>query len=186
LSALLVAFGVLVAILLGALLWSSGRKSRPEKSALLQSDCFTLPCQHVANLPQMRQSLEATDMEYLTARCTRATLKRVQGERRRVVLFYLEELRGDFDRLMEATTRVAVLSPEIEAKHEWRRFRLSLEFRAKCALLRVRFAVGVPGFSGLGNIASMVSKLAIELDRAMTEIAAAAALADTTSRSAES
>jgi len=187
LSALFVTFGVMVAALLGALLWSTGRKSRPdEESALLQEDCFTLPCRHVASLSQVRQSMEAADIEYLAARCTPATLKRVQKERRRVVISYLEELREDFDRLMEATTRVAVFSPEIEARQEWRRFRVSLEFRAKYTLLRIKLAVGVPGFSGLGNMASIVSTLAIELERAMAEIAAKAALADSISPSTES
>src|SRR5207302_1566735 len=43
LSALIVTFGVLVAALLGVLLWSSGRKPRPEHSAPVQDSFFPPP-----------------------------------------------------------------------------------------------------------------------------------------------
>jgi hypothetical protein len=185
-SALLVTFGVFVAVLLSVLLWSTTRKPRNENLSPPDEDCFALPCQHLTTLPQIRQALELADIEYLAARGNHTTVKRVRRERRRVVLAYLDALREDFDRLMEATNRVAAFSQEVKAKHEGRRFALAAEFRLKHALLRVRFATGVSSFSGLANLVSMVSSRAIELDRVMTEIAAGAALADKHSRSAES
>ncbi len=185
-SALLVTFGVLVAALLGALLWSSGRKPRSEPSARLQDSFFPLPCQHLANLPQIKQAVERADLEYLKKRVSPATANRLRRDRRRIVLAYLDGLREDFDRVAEATTKVAAFSPQVEAKHEFQRFRLALEFRARYTLLRIKFGIGIPAFDSLGRLASMVSSLAIELDRAMNEVAAGAALAENRSRSAQS
>jgi len=163
-----------VAALLGVLLWPSARKRRNKNPTPTQADCFALPCQHLTNLPQIRQALQRVDIEYLAARGNGTTAKRVRRERRRVVLAYLDGLREDFDRLMEATTRVAAFSQEVEAKHEWRRFRLGAEFRLKYALLRVKLVIGILSFSPLGTLANMVSSLAIELDRAMNEVSARA------------
>jgi len=143
----------------------------------VQEDCFALTCQHLPNLSQIRQALERADVEYVATRASRKTAKRVQQERRRIVAAYLTGLREDFDQLMEAATKVAAFSPKVAARHEFQRFRLALEFRVKYALLRVKFAAGVPSFSGLGNLAWMVSSLAIDMERAMNEVAAAAALA---------
>ena len=185
-SALLVTFGVLVAALLGVLLWSSARKPRPERAASPQSSFFPLPCQHLANLPQIGQAIERADLEYLKTRVSPATANRVRRERRRIVLAYLDGLREDFDCVVEATTKVAALSPKVEAKHEFQRLRIVAEFRVRYTLLRVKFGIGVSAFDGLGRLAWMVSSLAIDLERAMNEIAAGAALAENGSRSAQS
>jgi len=185
LSALLVPIGVFVCLLLGALLWSSARRPRTRHPAPQQADCFTLTCWHLQNLSQIRQALERADIEYVATRASRKTAKRVQQERRRIVAAYLTGLHEDFDRLMEATTKVAAFSPKVEASHEFRRLRLAMEFRVKYALLRVKFAAGVPSFSGLGNLAWMVSSLAIDLEGAMNEVAAEAALAESHSPSAK-
>ena len=185
-SALIVMFGVLVAALLGVLLWSSGRKPRPEHSEPVQDSFFPLPCQHVANLPQIRQAIERADLEYLKTRVSPATANRLRRDRRRIVLAYLNGLREDFDCVVEATTRVAAFSPEVEAKHEFQRLRIAIEFKARYMLLRIKFGIGVPGFSGLGRLAGMVSSLAVELERAMNEVAAGAAFAEGRSRSAQS
>jgi hypothetical protein len=187
LSALLVPVAVFVGLVLGALLWSSARGPRTRRlSAPQEEDCFTVTCEHLPNLPQIRQVLDSADIEYLTRRGRRETAKRVRRERRRIVAAYLTGLREDFDRLMEATTKVAAFSPKVEASQEFRRFRLALVFRVKYTLLRVKFAAGVLSFSGLGNLAWMLSSLAIDLERAMNEVAAAAALANSHSRSRKS
>lgn len=185
-SALLVTFGILVAALLGALLWSSGRKRRPEDSAPIQDSFLPLPCHHLANLPQIKQAIERADLEYVETRVNPATAKRLRRDRRRIVLAYLDGLREDFDRVMDATTRVAAFSPQVEAKHEFHRFRIAVEFRVRYTLLRIKFGMGVSAFPGLGRLALMVSSLAVELDRAMNEVAAGAALAENGSHSAQS
>ena len=185
-STLLVTFGILVGALLGALLWSSGRKPRQEHAASLQGSFFPLPCQHLANLPQIKQAMERADLEYIKTRVNPATANRVRRERRRIVLAYLDGLREDFDCVVDATTRVAALSPHLEAKHEFQRFRLAFEFRVGYTLLRIKFGIGVSAFPGLSRLAWMVSSLAVELERAMNEVAAGAALAENGSRSTQS
>ena len=185
-SALLVTFGIVVAALLGALLWSSGRKPRPEHRARLQDSFFPLPCQHLANLPQIKQAIERADLEYIKTRVSSVTANRLRRNRRQIVLAYLEGLREDFDSVLEATTKVATLSPQVEARHEFQRLRIAIEFKARYTLLRIKFGIGVAAFPGLGRLAGMVSTLAVELERAMNEVAAAAALAENGSRSAQS
>ncbi len=184
-SALLVTFGVLVAGLLAVLVWSSGRKPRTGCAAATPEECFTSPCHHLANLTQIRQAFEVADLDYLAARGGRVVAKRVKGDRRRVGIAYLNGLRGEFDRLMEATARIAAFSPEVQAKQEWRRFRLALEFRLRYSVLRLKFAVGALSFHGLRDLASMLSTLAVELESTMGELAAAAALGHNPSRSAQ-
>jgi len=186
LSALLVAFGVLVAALLGALLWSAGRKRRPEHSVPTRDSLFPLPCQHLTNLPQIRQAIERADLEYLKTRVSPRRADQLRRDRRRIVLAYLDGLREDFDNVVEATTKVAALSPQVEARHEFRRLRIAVEFRVRYTLLRIKFGIGLSAFPGLGRLALMVSSLAVELERAMNEVAAGAALAENRSRSAQS
>ena len=184
-SALLVPLGIIVGLLLGVLLWSSAHRPRTRHPAPLQEDCFVPTCQHLPNLSQIRQAMERADVEYVAKRACRKTAKRVQQERRQIVAAYLTGLREDFNRLMEATTKVAALSPKVEAGHEFRRFRLAMAFHVKYALLRVKFAAIAPSFSGLSNLAWIVSSLALDLERAMNEVTAAAALAENHSRSAK-
>jgi len=140
----------------------------------------------VANLPQIKQAIERADLDYLKTRVSPATANRLRRDRRRIVLAYLDGLREDFDCVVEATTRVAAFSPEVEAKHEFKRLRIAIEFRARYMLLRIKFGIGVSCFSGLGRLAGMVSSLAVELERAMNEVAAGAALGENGRRSTQS
>jgi len=171
---LLIAIGVLVASVLGLLLWSTGRKASERGPARDEIENFCLAGKHVVNLPQIRQALEPADFEYLSERSDARMMRKIRKERRRIALKYLSGLREDFERLVDAAQAVAVLSPEVEAKEEWKRFRLSVEFRIKYRLVWVKFALGMPTFPGLEGIAVMVSSLALDLERAVTRAAATA------------
>lgn len=168
---LLIAMGVLVASLLGLLLWSTGRKASERKPAQDEIGNLCLAGKHVVNLPQIRQALEPADFDYLSEKADAKTLRRIRKERRRIAMRYLAGLREDFERLVDAAQAVAALSPEVEAKEEWKRFRLSVEFRIKYQLVWLKFVVGAPAFPGLEGIATMVSSLALDLERAVTRTA---------------
>ena len=169
---LLIAMGVLVASVLGLLLWSTGRKTSERGPVGGEIENLCLAGKHVINLPQIRQALEPADFEYLSERSDGKMVRKIRKERRRIALRYLEGLREDFERLVDAAQAVAALSPEVEAKEEWKRFRLSVEFRIKYRLVWAKFALGAPTFPGLEGIALMVSSLALDLERAVTKAAA--------------
>ena len=170
---LLVTVGILVAGLLGLLLWSTFKKAG-RRTAKHQIESISLNCTHVPNLSQIRQALDQTDLEYLAAKVNRKASRRMMSERRRITLKYLSGLRQDFERLMDAAQVVASLSPQVEAKEEWKRFRLSIEFNFKYQLVRARLAMRVPAFGGLENLAQHISSLAMDLERAAHEIGIAA------------
>jgi hypothetical protein len=171
---LLITMGVLVAGILALLLWSTSKKASERGPVRDEIENLCLAGKHVINLPQIRQALEPADFEYLSGRSDAKMVRKIRKERRRIALKYLEGLREDFERLVDATQAVAALSPEVEAQEEWKRFRLSAEFRVKYRLVWAKFALGAPTFPGLEGIALMVSSLALDLERAVTKAAATA------------
>lgn len=171
---LLVTVGVLVAGLLGLLLWSTFKKTDARRTAKLQIENISLSCTHVPNLSQIRQALDRADLEYLAANVNRKAARKIMSERRRIALKYLCGLRQDFEQLMDAAQVVASLSPQVEAKEEWKRFRLNIEFKVKYQLVRTRLAMRAPAFRGLENLAQHISSLAMDLERATHEIGIAA------------
>lgn len=167
---LLFTIGIFVAVLLSLLLWSVTRKSAAGKSLSVSHDNLSFACKHLTNLPQIRQALEPADLVYIAGRSNRRAAKSVRQERRRVALLYLESLREDFNQLREVGQVVAALSPKVEAGQEWKRFWLTLGFKWKYQLVRARFAVGSPAFTSLGGLALIVSSLALDMEKAVTEI----------------
>ncbi len=176
-SPLISTLAIFVAAALGVLLWSSGKK-RPHKDrvATLVPE-LNITCKHLAHFPQIRQALDAADIRFLKERSGGEAASKLRAERRRVALGYLEGLRYDFDQLMSSATIIAAFSPEIDARQESRRFRLNVEFRLRYAMARIKFTVLSPTSSPIGDLAAVVSSLAIDLDRLVNEIAATAALA---------
>jgi hypothetical protein len=176
---------VTVGGLLGLLLWSSGHRSSRAQRTVDQLDEEALTCRHAVNFQQVRQIFESTDERYLTDRLDRAVLRAVRKERRRIALKFLSGLQEDFARLQEVSSMVAVLSVEVEAHEEWRRFRLAAEFRVKYAVLRTKYAMGLAAPESFLQLAWMISSRAVELERAVSEIAASAALAQSQRPSAQ-
>jgi len=167
---LLVGIGVLIACLLTLLVWAAGNRAAAPKPMQSEIGKLSLACKHVVNLPQIRQALAPADFSYLAKKSGPRTAQRVDKERRRIALRYLCGLREDFEQLMHAAQVVASLSPEVEAKEEWKRLRLGVEFRIKYQLARAKFALGAPGFPGLERLAQLVSSLAMDLERAVAGI----------------
>jgi hypothetical protein len=172
---LLLVVGVLIAIILALLVWSAGKKNTTVRDEV-QRKSIRLACKHLTNLPQMRQALESSDFEYVAERLGKRSAQKLQKERRRVALLYAEALHEDFVNLMRAAQLIASLSPEVKATQEWRRFKLSLKFEMKYRLLKAKYGVGNLRFPAMWNLAILVSTLAIDLERVVNEISAAAML----------
>ena len=171
---LLIFIGVFGAVVLGLLLWSAGSSAGTRKQVGSSSLSLSLTCKHVTNLSQIRQALDSKDFDYLAVRLDASKLRELEKERRQVVLKYLAGLKGDFERLLETAQIVASLSPEVEAKEEWKRFRLALRFRLNYQIARAKFTLASPTFPGLENLANIVSSLEIELEKVVTDISLAA------------
>ena len=157
------------------LVWSL-RKADARKPPQASQRELNFTCAHLVYLPQIRQALEPSDISYLSVRGGQKLAKVARAERQRIGLRYLAALRGDFEQLMELARVVAVLSPEVKARHEWDRFRLSVQFQWRYQLLRGRFLLGTPAFPSIGRLGLLVSKLAIELENAVAEIGGRAVL----------
>lgn len=167
---LLVTVGILVAGLLGLLLWATFRKAAGKKLIKRDLEGISLTCHHLLNLSQIRQALDEADYAYLLKKLDAKSARNVRKERSRIALKYLHGLRQDFEQLMGGAQVIASLSPEVEAKEEWKRLRLSIEFKIKYQLVRTKFAIRAPAFSGLQNLAQLVSSFAMDLERTITEI----------------
>ena len=167
---LLIFTGISVAALLGLLLWSAGKGSGSRKQIGLESLPLSLTCKHVTNLSQIRQALDSKDLDYLSTQFDSSKVRGFKKERRRVVLKYLAGLKEDFDRLMDTAQIVASLSPELETKEEWKRFKLAARFRLNYELARAKFMLGSAAFPGLENLANTVSSLEMDLERVVREI----------------
>jgi len=167
---LLTFIGILVAGSLGLLLWTAGNSAGSRKQHGISSLPIDLTCKHVTNLSQIRQALDTKDFDYLSGRFESSKMRNFKKERRQVVLKYLAGLKEDFDRLMDTAQIVASLSHEVEAKEEWKRFKLASRFRLNYGMARIKFTTGSLAFPGLENLANIVSSLEIDLERVVTEI----------------
>ncbi len=172
---------IVIAMLTGGalalLLWSSRNRPAPSGGDAGQLNEESLGCKNAMNFQQVRQIFEIADVRYLSERVDRSVVRKVRKERHRVAVRFLEGMRQDFLHLEEAASIVAALSAEVDARQEWRRFRLGAEFRLKYAALRVKYATGLATSESFRELAWMVSSLAVQLERTVSEIAAGAALA---------
>ena len=171
---LLLIIGVLVAALLGLLLWSTGKNAPARKQIQGKPASLDLTCKHAMNLSQIRQALERDDLDYIATKLDAQKVHNVKKERRQIALKYLADLREDFERLMDTAQIVVSLSPEVEAKEEWKRFRLAAEFRVKYQIARAKFSMGAFGFPRIEELSNIVSGLEIELEKVVSEISHAA------------
>jgi len=165
---------MLIAIILGLLVWTAGKKNTTARDEISQQKGIHLACKHLTNLPQLRQALESSDFAYIEERLGKRSAQKLQRERRSVALRYLEALHEDFVHLMRAAQLIASLSPEVKATQEWKRFKLSLKFEMKYRLLKAKYSLGKLRFPAMWNLAILVSTLAIDLERVVNEMSAAA------------
>jgi len=161
----------------GALLLWSLRPRKDRAAAGVPLEEIEVPGGHATYLPQMLQALHAADLAFVASRGDAALGRTVKRERRRVVLGYLEAMRGDFERLLRLARVIAVLSPEIAPAQEWERLRLSIWFSLNYFLLTTRLRIGFGIAAQLNGLGLEISDLTMRVERAMQELGERAALA---------
>lgn len=163
-------------LLVGLLAWT-GRPSQ-RKSISAQDVLAALSGErHSCRLPQILQSLQPEDAEFLRERGRDELVKRIRTDRKRIALQYLDRLQEDFEILLEASRLLAVMSPEVIAMQEIERFKLSLRFRFCCRYLRWRLQLGLAPWGAFGFLSGMAGHLAFQLESATKQLGERAALA---------
>lgn len=162
----------LVLLLVWALRGASNRKSAKEGLGVLEN-----APQHVSNMPQIRQALDESDLQFAAAKGGPALAARLRRERRQVVLLYLGAMRKDFERLLRIARIVALLSPEVSSSHEYDRLRLSIIFRLRFEFTKLRLMMGSFIFPQTDVLGQMVASLAAQIEMAMAKLGERAALA---------
>lgn len=167
----------LIGLLLLLFTWSlrkPRRSAKPHGGMSLPEECG---CQHATYLPQIQQALAKADYDFVSQKGSRQLQRRFRRERRRTALAYLAALREDFQSLLELARIIAVLSPEVAAKEEFVKLRLTMKFSWRFELLRIQLRVGLAPLPELNGLTNLVSGLSVQTGKAIRALGERAALA---------
>ena len=170
-------FFILAALLLLGLLAFAVRPI--EKRALSPDSVFEVLSEprHSFRLPQILQSLQPSDTEFLERRGLRSLRQRVRSERTQIVIRYLNHLETDYETLLEASRILAVMSPEVVPMQEFERLRLSIRFARNCFVMRLRLRAGLAPWKGFAKISDMATTMSCRMEAATSQVGLQAALA---------
>lgn len=163
---LFIAFAVLLVLLL---VWAV----HPLKKApLTPDDVFKALSdeRHYARLPQILQSLQLDDTEFIRDRGQAALLERLREERKRIALNYLSYLEEEYRILQECSRILATLAPELATKGELDRFRQNLRFIWNCRYLRWRLRFGLQPWDVFGTLSDMAGTITLQLEAATARL----------------
>ena len=173
----LIVFSCVAVLLLAALIWALRAPSRSSRGNFDLSSLEQTGRRHATYLSLIRRASSNDDLTFLSKRGYAKLRSRLQGERRKVVLLYLEQLRCDFLRLTKMARAVAALSPSVGFGQEFERAQLSFEFLVRYYAIRLAFGWGFVPISQLSQISQMVSQLSIQMETSMKEFGERAAMA---------
>jgi hypothetical protein len=173
----LIVFSFVTVLLLAALIWALRAPSRLSRGNFDLSALEQTGRRHATYLSLIRRASSNDDLAFLSKRGYTKLRSRLQGERRKVVLLYLEQLRCDFLRLTKMARAVAALSPSAGFGQEFERVQLSFEFLVRYYAIRLAFGWGFVPIAQLSQISQMVSQLSVQMETAMREFGERAAMA---------
>ncbi len=176
-SLLFYSFFALIGLLLLLFGWSVRSPKRPAPRSPCVGAVDECERKHIAYLPQIRQAFSKADYEFLSKNAPVDVLRRVRRERQRVALGYLAALRDDFQSLLQMARVIAVLSPELEAVHEFERLRLTAKFTCQYHMIRWKLLGGAAPVPQLKGLSDLVSGLSVRIEAAMKELGERAAVA---------
>ena len=162
--------------LIGLLFWAM-REVRDRQNHDSSRPGFHNVCHHQCNMAQVQQALDAADLEFAMTKGGRKLMARLRRERRRVTLLYLAAIRKDFEQSLRVAQVIAMLSPEVSGSQEYERLRLSLIFRWRLQLVKVRLLIGLIPQPQIMTLGQMAASLAMQLEITMAKLGERAALA---------
>jgi hypothetical protein len=128
-------------------------------------------------LPQILQSLQPSDTEFLEGRGLRSLRRRIRSERTQIAIRFVNSLESDYETLLEASRILAVMSPEVVPMQEFERLRLSFKFARNCFLMRLRLRMGLAPWKGFSKISDMATSMSFRMESATSQIALQTAVA---------
>jgi len=131
---------------------------------------------HCARLHFILQALRPEDTEFLAQMGNAALMRGIRVRRRQIALAYLDCLEEEFETLLEISRAIAIMAPEVIAMEEMSRWKLSLLFSVKCALLRGRLRLGLRPLSGFVALSTLATGMVRHLEAATSSIAEHTAL----------
>ncbi len=176
-SLLFYSFFGLIGLLLVLFAWSVRNPRRPAPPSSCVGAVDECGRRHITYLPQIRQAFSKSDYEFLSKNTPLDVLRRVRRERRGVALAYLAALRDDFQSLLQMARVIAVLSPELDAVHEFERLRLTAKFACQYQMIRWKLLGGAAPVPQLNGLSDLVSGLSVRIEAAMKELGERAAVA---------
>lgn len=173
----LIVFSSVAVLLLAALIWALRAPRRMSRGNFDLNSLEQPGRQHVTYLSLIRRASSGEDLAFLSKRGYTKLHSRLQRERRKVVLLYLDQLRSDFERLTRMARAVAALSPSAGVRHELERAQLSFEFLARYYAIRLAFGWGFAPMAQLSQLSQLVSQLSIQMETMTKEFGERAAMA---------
>jgi hypothetical protein len=162
--------------LAGLLFWAfrgaSERKGHDQGLGVLDS-----APKHLQNMAQIRQAMDSADFAFARGQGGQYLSARLRRERKQVTLLYLEAIRRDFEQSLRIARIIAVLSPEVSGSQEYERLRLSLVFRWRFQVLRLRILLGNVAQHQVVTLGQMATALAAQMEETMARLGERAALA---------
>ena len=125
---------------------------------------------HYQRLPQILQTLQSKDTEFLRERGHSELVHRLNAERKGIALRFLTLLQEEYRTLWEASRMLAAMAPDVVAVEEWERLRLSTIFTWNCFLLQLRLRVGFAPWANFTRISEMASQISYRLEQATSQI----------------
>lgn len=162
----------LAVLLFWALRGASERKCGEEGLSVIEN-----APRHVSHMAQIRQALDDADLRFAASKGGEFLAARLRRERRQVVLLYLGAIRKDFEKLLRIARIIALLSPDVSSAREYERLRLSIAFRLRFQLIKLRLMIGGLVLPQADVLGEMVSTLAGQIETAMAKLGERAALA---------
>ena len=132
---------------------------------------------HYYRLPQILQSLQHDDLDFLQRSGQPDLAQKIRDDRRRIALRYLEALQKDFESLLHVSAVLAMMAPDLAPMEEWERLKLRARFALHCSYLRYRLRLGLSPLDSFSRLSDMASGIAMRLDAATAKIGERAALA---------
>src|SRR5579863_6677578 len=137
-----IAAGIFAIFLVGLLVWALHGPRRRRRRAKEGLEVLRSAPQHLCSMGSIRQAFDPADIRYVEEKGGAPLAKQVARERRQVAFLYIAAIRRDFEDLLQLARVVALLSPEVSGVHEYERLRLTIIFRTRFQMLRVRFWAG--------------------------------------------
>jgi len=127
-----------------ALAWMAVAPLREEDSEDRSDRIEDLAPLHTQHFPQLKQSLDSADEQYISPKLSRDEEQMWKEEREGILRSYLAGLAGDFGRAMRMGHLVDLLNPSTAKSNVFQRIRLAMHFRLHYRFLTLWISCGGP------------------------------------------